>query len=41
VTVSIPENGPWTDLLSDWTPTVSKNRLDFEVGSNRGHVLFR
>jgi 1,4-alpha-glucan branching enzyme len=41
VTVPFPENGTWTDLISDWTPTVSNNRLDFEIGSNWGHVFFR
>jgi pullulanase len=41
VTVPFPEDGPWTDLLSGWTPTVSNNRLDFEIGSNWGHVFFR
>lgn len=43
VTVQFPENGRWTDLLSEegWSPEVSGYSLDFEVGSNWGHIFFR
>ena len=41
VTVNFSDNGPWTDLLSGWTPHIHDYRLDFEIGSNWGHVFFR
>ncbi len=41
VSVPFPENGVWEDLISNWKPTVKNNRLNFEVGSNWGHVFFR
>src|SRR6266516_2819906 len=45
VTVRFPEDGVWTDLLSDysgsWKPLVQNKRLDFVVGSNWGHVFFK
>jgi pullulanase len=45
VSVPFPDNGVWTDLLSDycgsWKPTVTNWRLDFTVGSNWGHVFFK
>ena len=45
VTVPLPANGQWRDLLSNydgnWTVEVSGHRLDLEVGSNWGHIFFR
>ncbi len=41
VSVPFPENGVWEDLLSNWKPTVNNNRLNFEVGSNWGHIFFK
>ena len=41
VSVPFPDNGVWEDLISNWKPTVSNYRLNFEVGSNWGHVFFR
>ena len=45
VRVPLPENGPWTDLLSNldgsWSPTVTDHHLNVMVGSNWGHILFR
>ncbi len=44
VCVPFPENGVWTDLLSDysgsWKPLVSNGKLCFRVGGNWGHVFF-
>jgi pullulanase len=39
--VPFPDNGVWEDLLSDWKPSVMSNRLNFEIGSNWGHIFFR
>lgn len=41
VSVGFSDNGPWTDLLSGWTPNIQDYRLNFEIGSNWGHVFFR
>jgi hypothetical protein len=45
VSIPFPENGPWTDLLSDysgvWTVNVEHNRLELEVGAHWGHIFFR
>lgn len=41
VSVSFPEDGGWTDLLSGWVPPVKSNWLTFEVGSNWGHVFYK
>jgi 1,4-alpha-glucan branching enzyme len=45
VTVKFPENGVWTDLLSDfngsWKVDVRDKTLNFEVGSNWGHIFFK
>ena len=45
VTVYFPEDGVWTDLLSNyngsWQPYVQNQRLDLRVGSNWGHVFFK
>ena len=41
VTVNFADNGPWTDLLSGWTPHIDNFRLDFEIGANWGHIFFR
>ena len=41
VTVNFSDNGPWLDLLSGWMPHIHDYRLDFEIGSNWGHVFFR
>ncbi len=41
VEVQFAENGPWKDLLSDWQPHVQNNRLQFQVGSNWGHIFYK
>ncbi len=45
VRVQFPEDGVWTDLLSDfsgsWQPLVRDKVLGFTVGSNWGHVFFK
>lgn len=41
VVVNFSDNGPWTDLLSGWTPHIHNYQLEFEIGSNWGHVFFR
>jgi 1,4-alpha-glucan branching enzyme len=45
VSVPFPQDGIWTDLLSDyrgaWQPRIQNGRLDFVVGSNWGHVFFK
>ena len=45
LTVQFPENGEWTDLLSDyngtWKIEVSNYKIDLNVSSNWGHILFR
>jgi pullulanase len=43
ITAPFPENGVWTDLLSDfkgtWQPNIQNFRLDFIVGSHWGNVF--
>ncbi len=43
ISVPLPENGVWTDLLSDnnWKPEVSNWNLCFKIESNWGHIFFR
>lgn len=45
VHVPFPQNGEWTDLLSEfsgsWKINVGFNSYDFIVGSNWGHVFFK
>ncbi len=41
VLVTFPEDDGWVDLLSGWRPPVQNNRLQFEVGSNWGHVFHK
>jgi hypothetical protein len=45
VTASFPENGLWTDLLSEykgsWQPQIENNSLTFDVGPNWGHVFYK
>ena len=41
VDVSFPDDDGWIDLLSGWQPPVTNHRLDFEVGSNWGHVFYK
>jgi 1,4-alpha-glucan branching enzyme len=47
MSVRFPQNGIWTDLLSDfvggasWQPQIQNNQLDFTVGSNWGHIFFK
>jgi pullulanase/glycogen debranching enzyme len=45
VSVPLPINGPWTDLLANfdgsWTAIVSNYHIDLQVGSNWGHIFFR
>jgi hypothetical protein len=41
ISVNFSDNGPWTDLLSGWTPNIQDYRLNFEIGSHWGHVFFR
>jgi pullulanase len=41
VDMSFPEDGGWVDLLSGWSPAVVNNHLQFEVGSNWGHVFHK
>ncbi len=45
VAVNFPENGIWTDLLSEfngsWRPLIQDNFLQFEVGPHWGHVFFK
>ena len=45
LTVQFPENGEWTDLLSDyngtWKIEVSNYKIDLNVSSNWGHIFFR
>lgn len=45
VSVPFPDNGVWTDLLSDyngsWKPEVKDWRLNFTIGSNWGCVFFK
>lgn len=44
-TIPFPENGDWTDLLSEykgnWKPVVSGFALTIKVGSHWGHVFYR
>lgn len=45
ICVPFPENGTWTDLLSNysgiWKPEVSNYNLCFKIGSNWGHIFFK
>ena len=45
VTVGFPENGIWTDLLSEysgtWQPQIENNSLAFDIGPNWGHVFHK
>jgi hypothetical protein len=41
VAVSFPEDGGWIDLLSGWQPPVQSHWLQFQVGSNWGHVFYK
>jgi 1,4-alpha-glucan branching enzyme len=43
VSVPFPEDGHWTDLLSDprWHLTVHNRRHGFTIGSNWGHVFYK
>jgi 1,4-alpha-glucan branching enzyme len=41
VTVNFSDNGLWTDLISGWTPSISNYQLEFEIGSNWGHIFFK
>jgi hypothetical protein len=45
ICVPFPENGLWTDLLSNytgnWKVSVSNYRLCFKIGSNWGHIFFK
>jgi pullulanase/glycogen debranching enzyme len=45
VTVNFPENGTWTDLLSDyngsWKVNITDYKLNLGVGSNWGHIFFK
>jgi pullulanase len=41
VDVSFPEDDGWVDLISGWSPTILNHRLQFEVGSNWGHVFYK
>jgi pullulanase len=44
ICVPFPENGQWTDLLTDsgaWKPFVENHTLCFTIGSNWGHIFFR
>lgn len=41
VSLSFPENGGWTDLLSGWQPPVANNWLTFQVGGSWGHVFYK
>jgi pullulanase/glycogen debranching enzyme len=45
ITVHFPENGTWTDLLSiyngSWKVNITDKKLDFEIGSNWGHIFFK
>lgn len=41
VSVPFPDNGVWEELLSGWKPAVASNRLNFEIGSNWGHIFFK
>lgn len=45
ISVPFPENGMWIDLLSDednpWKPVVTDRHLNFEIGSNWGHIFFK
>jgi 1,4-alpha-glucan branching enzyme len=41
VSVPFPDNGVWDDILNGWQPSVSGNRLNFEIDSNWGHIFFK
>ncbi len=41
ITVNFSDNGLWTDLLSGWAPHIQNYQLEFEIGSNWGHIFFR
>jgi hypothetical protein len=41
VEIQFPDNDGWEDLISGWKPIVSDCRLNFEVGSNYGHIFFK
>jgi 1,4-alpha-glucan branching enzyme len=45
VRVCFPQDGEWTDLLSDysgsWRPSISGGSLDVVVGAHWGHVFFK
>ena len=41
VAASFPEDDGWVDLLSGWQPPVSNHWLQFQVGSNWGHVFYK
>ena len=41
VAASFPEDDGWVDLLSGWQPPVANHWLQFQVGSNWGHVFYK
>ena len=41
INISFSEDSGWTDLLSGWQPPVQNNWLQFEVGSNWGHIFYK
>ena len=45
ICVPFPENGEWTDLLSNyegsWKPEITNWNLCFKIESNWGHVFFK
>jgi len=45
ICVPFPENGTWTDLLSNysgsWKVNVTEYRFCFTIGSNWGHIFFK
>jgi hypothetical protein len=41
VEVQLPEDDGWEDLLTGWKPEVRNHTLQFEVGSNWGHIFYK
>ena len=41
VDLDLPEDDGWEDLISGWKPQVKSNHLQFNIGSNWGHVFYK
>jgi len=45
ITIPFPDNGSWTDLLSnykgDWSVNINDFKLDLKIGSYWGHIFYK